>query len=124
MTDFFKSIHSKYYSDKDISFMEYFLELTEHEDKFYVHHSKLMEYGIVTSNRSSVIKEKLEHLLLIEGSDFLLQDILQQDLKHGGSNKKVYYLTPQAFKKCLMRARRYKDQSIDPVYFFILTLIY
>ena len=30
MTDFFKNIHSQFYPDQDITFMEYFLELTEH----------------------------------------------------------------------------------------------
>ena len=30
MTEFFKNIHSQFYPKQDISFMEYFLELTEH----------------------------------------------------------------------------------------------
>lgn len=29
--DFFKIVHTKFYSNQDISFMEYFLDLTAHE---------------------------------------------------------------------------------------------
>jgi len=34
---FFKDIHKRFYPNQDISFMEYFLELTEHEGEFYIH---------------------------------------------------------------------------------------
>ena len=37
LEEFFKDIHSKFYSNYDISFMTYFLELTEQEGKFIVH---------------------------------------------------------------------------------------
>jgi len=54
----------------------------------------------------------LESLGLEEGPEYLLQDILQQ-LPSGAKHKKVYMLTPEAFKKCLMRSRRYRGQTID-----------
>lgn len=100
--------------------MEYFLELCDHEGEFCVPHNKLIEYGIVTSTRSNDIKEKLDNLGLIENNNeiqgnYLLRDIPQQDKMHGGSNKKLYYLTPESFKLCLMRARKYKNQPVDPV---------
>ena len=79
LKDFFKTIHDKFYPKQDISFMEYFLELTEHEGEFYVHHEKLIEYGVMSSKRSSAVKEKLDALELVEDIDYsLLQDILQQ----------------------------------------------
>ncbi len=114
MTDFFKAVHSQFYPDQDISFMEYFLELCDHEGEFIVHHSKLVEYGIMTSDRSNDIKKKLDQLMIIECSDYLLRDI-SQNSQNGGRPSKVYCLTPEAFKKCLMRARRYKGQSVDPI---------
>ena len=40
LEDFFKKIHSKFYPNYDISFMTYFLELTEHEGEFYVHQAR------------------------------------------------------------------------------------
>ncbi len=114
MADFFKSIHGKFYQDQDISFMEYFLELCEHDGEFYIHHNKLIEYGIMTSTESSKIKDKLKNLNLVESSDYVLADI-RENSENGGRPSKVYYLTSEAFKKCLMRARRYKGQPIDPV---------
>ena len=57
LIDFFKTIHHKFYSDYDISFMEYFLELTEKEGEFVVHHEKLVEYGVVTSGRSNDVNK-------------------------------------------------------------------
>jgi hypothetical protein len=39
--------------------MQYFLELTRHRRKFVVHHEKLVEYGIMTSGRSSAVKTNL-----------------------------------------------------------------
>ena len=127
LEDFFKNIHSKFYSDYDISFMKYFLELTAQEGEFVVHHEKLIEYGIVTSNRSSTIKEKLDNLVLVENEDYLLQDVLQQ-VPSGTKHTKVYLLTPEAFKKCLMRAQRRPRQKVDPViycdYYLLLEKTY
>ena len=34
LENFFKNIHQKFYSDYDISFMQYFLELTTREGEF------------------------------------------------------------------------------------------
>ena len=108
--------------------MNYFLELTNHENEFVVHHDKLVEYGIMTSTQSSAVNKRLARLSLIEGEDILVGDVSEQDRNHGGSNKKVYHLTPGAFKKCLMRAQRRVDQPIDPViycnYYLLLEKIY
>ena len=128
LEDFFKNIHQKFYSDYNISFMKYFLELTTHEGEFVVHHEKLIEYGIVTSNRSSTIKEKLDALELVENEDYNLQDILQVRKNRGDVIKKVYMLTPEAFKNCLLRARKYPKQKVDPKvysrYYLLLEKIY
>ena len=115
LKDFFKTIHDKFYPKQDISFMEYFLELTENEGEFIVHHEKLVEYGITSSIRSSVVKEKLDALGLVEDEEYRLQDVLQPVKQGGYSTKKVYMLTPEAFKKCLMRAQRRPKQTVDPV---------
>ena len=127
MTDFFKQIHSQFYPDQDITFMEYFLELTEHENEFIVHHSKLIEYGIMTSMRSSAVKEKLDQLMLVEGEDYQLQDVLQNPQTTGRPSK-TYHLTPSAFKICLMRAQRRATQPVDPIiycnYYLLLEKIY
>ena len=114
LTDFFTSIHSQFYPDQDISFMEYFLDITEHRGEFYIPHSKLIEFGIMTSERSNDALVKFERLQMVEGQDYRLRDVSQQ-LESGTKHSKEYHLTPQAFKKCLMRAQRRADQPIDPV---------
>ena len=128
LVDFFKSVHQKFYSNYDISFMEYFLELTTHEGEFVVHHEKLIEYGIVTSNRSSDIKEKLDNLRLAENEEYNLRDVPQVRKNRGDVIKKIYMLTPEAFKKCLMRAQRRPAQKVDPViycdYYLLLEKTY
>jgi hypothetical protein len=116
--DFIVELHSRFYQHIDISFMDEFLELSsqENENQFVVHHEMLIKYGVATSNRSSAIKDRLESLGLVEAEDYLLQDILQQKKQgSGGSNKKIYYLTPEAFFLSLQRAKRRADQEVDPV---------
>jgi hypothetical protein len=129
LKDFFKTIHDKFYPKQDISFMEYFLELTEHEGEFYVHHEKLIEYGVMSSKRSSAVKEKLDALELVEDIDYSeLRDISQLRPQGGTSTKNVYMLTPEAFKTCLLRARRYPNQTVDPTvyskYYLLLEKTY
>jgi len=43
-----------------------------------------------------------------------LLDVQQLRPQGGTSTKKVYKLTPEAFKTCLMRARKYPNQKVDP----------
>ena len=61
--------------------MEYFLELTTHEGEFVVHHEKLVEYGIMTSNRSSNMKQKLDALELVENIDYSLPNDVRRSGK-------------------------------------------
>jgi hypothetical protein len=128
LKDFFKTIHSKFYPKQDISFMEYFLKLTENEGEFIVHHEKLVEYGITSSKRSSDVKEKLDALGLVEDEEYNLRDVPQVRKNRGTVVKKVYMLTPEAFKKCLMRAQRRPKQTVDPVvycdYYLLLEKTY
>jgi hypothetical protein len=128
LEEFFKDIHERFYPSQDISFMEYFLELTEHEGEFIVHHEKLVEYGIMSSKQSYHVKVKLDALGLVEGEEYRLTDICEPVLQGGYSTKKVYTLTPEAFKTCLMRARKYPGQTVDPAiyskYYLLLEKTY
>ena len=113
LTNFFKLIHSKYYNNIDISFMEYFIKLLDHDGKFYIHHNKLIDYGIMTSTESSKVKKRLNALNLIENEDYLLADVGEQHVS-GIKIHKDYYLTPDAFKLCLIRAQMRANQPINP----------
>ena len=131
LLDFFKNIHKKFFPDYDISFMQYFLELTRHRRKFVVHHEKLVEYGVMTAKNSARVKDKLDALKLVENKDFSLLEVLEdviQNLPQGGRPKKVYMLTPESFKKCLMRAQRRPGQTVDPViysdYYLLLETVF
>jgi len=64
----------------------------------------LIEYGVAASAQSCNIKKRLESLGLEEGLEYQLIDIYEPVKQGGFSKKKVYMLTPEAFKKCLMRA--------------------
>jgi hypothetical protein len=127
LIDFFSEVHDQFYPDVDIGFMEYFLEIAEHEGEFVVEHTKLREYGVMTSIRSNDIKKKLDDLELVKDEDYLLRDISQQ-VPSGIKYSKHYHLTPEAFKKCLMRARRYTGQTVDPTiyvdYYLLLEKIF
>jgi hypothetical protein len=126
LSQFMDEVHQMFYSHVDIrsfaacniSFKDYFMELVDQEGEFVVHHSKLVEYGIVTSERSSNIKKKLGELDMVEGVDFELLRT-EQPVKQGGYvTKKSYILTPESFKKCLMRSRRYTGQDVDPAIYY------
>ena len=69
-------------------------------------------------------------LVLVEDIDYsLLRDVSQQwEGARGIKHTKVYKLTPEAFKKCLMRAQRRPKQKVDPViyceYYLLLEKTY
>jgi len=123
--EFATEVHKRFYPEQDITFMNYFFELAsqENEGKFVVPHQKLIEYGVVTSSRSSNLQARLESLGLEEGPEYVLLDI-QQNSKKGGRPAKVYMLTPEAFKMCLIRARRYNGQTIDVTKYAVNTIFF
>ena len=109
LNEYFTLIQSQFYSKLDISFMDYFLELINKKDEICIEHQKLIEYGIINTNRSNHIKECIEKLNAIENIDFECLTAEPSAVKRvgrGGSNgnKKEYKLTPKLFKLCLMRS--------------------
>jgi len=97
--EFATEVHKRFYPEQDIAFMNYFFELAsqENEGKFVVPHQKLIEYGIATSAQSSDVEKRIKKLGLEEGSEYLLRHMSEQ-LPSGTKHKKVYMLTPEAFK--------------------------
>ncbi len=109
LNEYFKEIHAKFYPNIDISFMDYFLDLTKNEGEFIVEHQKLQEYGVLTTeNKTNNIKKVLDRLFLTENEDYqVLQVEHQSDTSRGIKYSKEYKLTPYAFKLCLIRSKNY-----------------
>jgi hypothetical protein len=108
LTKYFKKVHSKYYSNQDISFMDYFLELVDKQDEFCVNHEKLQEYKVINSIKSNDVLKCIERNQLLENIDFLTAPcgVVKERHSRGGSNgnKIEYNLKPKAFKLCLIRS--------------------
>ena len=69
---------AQFYPDQDISFMDYFLELSQEENQgqFVVRHEKLIEYGIcLATGGSGDIKKRLNKLGLSENEDYWLSQV-------------------------------------------------
>ena len=115
LRDFLIQFCSQFYPDQDISFMDYFLELSkiENECQFIVHHDKLFEYGVTVSNRSSDIKDRLDASNMIENEDFNLRKFPQVKKSTKGPAPKVYMLTPECFKTILIGANKHKSHTTD-----------
>jgi len=68
----------------------------------------------MSSTHSGDVKKKFDKLNLKIDKDYRLGS-RSQPVKQGGFvTQNQYMLTPEAFKKCLMRARRSANQSVDP----------
>ena len=114
---YFNYIHSKFYNNIDISFMDYFLSLIEHRGEFCVEHTKLKEYGIIENieNTNNILKSLIGHGL-IENADYHVRNVSQvrktlNGLNRGEVIKNHYKLTPYAFKLCLIRAKNSKKYA-------------
>ena len=101
----------------DISFMKEFMNLV-HETGFVIRHSRLQTTGVIAHDVSSNnIKKCLESNFLVEGVDYRLRLKTQPVPQGGFSSKKIYMLTPRAFKKCLIRS---KNTQIYASYYLML----
>jgi hypothetical protein len=68
---------------------------------------------LVISYESSVVRRKLNRHKLKEGVDFKVDTSV--DLSSSTKQtRNIYYLTPNAFKKCLIKTKRHPSQTIDP----------
>jgi hypothetical protein len=108
LDEYFNLIHSNFYSNLDISFMGYFLLLSQHENEFIVDLTTFQEFGIINTIKSSDIKLSLNNLTLTENEDYQLIN-------------NEYKLTPFAFKLCLIRSKKTKKYV---KYYLLLEQIY
>ncbi len=115
MNAFMMRYRESFCPDLDLTFMDYFLELSKRENRgqFIVHHEKLFEYGITIDAQSSRAKEKVDVLKFVKDVDYRLTKV-REPVKQGGVvTKNVYHFTPLAFKKILLAARPHARHEIN-----------
>ena len=78
LNEYFSLIQYQFYSNINISFMDYFLELCNNENEFIVDHIKLQEYKVINNLKSSTILQTLNSSNLIENEDYLMHNVMQQ----------------------------------------------
>ena len=123
LIEFFKLMHTNYFSNIDISFMEYFLELCNKQDEFCINQEKLKEYGVLTNiDSSTFIKKCLKDRLKLEENEHYRVCQVTQPVKQGGfvkSNK--YTLNPIGFKIALIRSQNTKKYAM---YYLLLEKVF
>jgi len=116
LKDFTLKLHGQFYPHMNISFMEEFLELADYEKEgqFIVPHKLLAKYGVVASDRNDATKRRLDRLEFVEGRNYVSHHMVGNS-KHGGRPSDIYMLTPESFFLALMRSKRTKGQTVDPI---------
>jgi hypothetical protein len=100
---YFNTIHEKYYNYIDISFMEFFLELNDHDDdECFIHHKYLKTYNVIQDIKSSdKVSRYFNKHNIIEHEHFeAIEIIVKYD--SGSKTKTEYYLNRIGFIKCLL----------------------
>jgi len=125
LINYIKEIHSKFYNNLDISFMDYFTKICQKENEFCVNpihefvNLKIKDKEIESAHLIRTIKRSN----LIENEDYqiLLSHAGEQDCKkYGGNNKKTYLLKPKAFKKLLIDIDDHKQRLRFIEYYLLL----
>jgi len=125
LINYIKEIHSKFYNNIDISFMDYFTKICQKENKFCV--NPINEF-VNLKIKDKVIKSKdlLKTMIrsnLLENEDYQIllgHASLQDCKKYGGNNKKTYLLKPKAFKKLLIDIDDHKQRLRFIEYYLLL----
>ena len=104
LINYIKEIHSKFYNNLDISFMDYFTKICQKEHEFCVNpiyefvNLKIKDKDIESAHlirtlKSSNLIENIDYKVLLSSAGE------QKTYNRGGNNKKLYLLKPKAFKK-------------------------
>jgi len=102
--EYIVNIRDKYYPDIDISFMDFFMEMYDSNE--LISAELLAEYRVLsikpdrTTLDANDIKKIFKRCHLKENEDYVIRR--QLAAKSKGAPKDMYYLTPKAFKICLI----------------------
>ena len=127
-SEYFTIIRTKFLPAIDDKVVNYFMEIAMAEGDFIVPHQKLYEFGVITyTDDSAPVGRCLKNLTLgfdyivlphnVVGQTEIVSNNVVGQTGRGGSNKKQYMLTQDAFKYCLGRA---KNSHIYMKYFVLL----
>ena len=112
ISQYFVRIHKEFYSNIDISFMNYFLEICNKNGQFIIKHEMLKKYGVINNiETSAIIKRCLEQYKLEESKEYMVYNVVHHLIQGQTITKKEYILTPDAFKICLIRAKNSKKYA-------------
>jgi hypothetical protein len=94
----------------NVDFTDHFLRLVETPLDFCVSHEDLYKYGVVSNSdtTSKIVKLLRDTHGFEEGLDYQILNEMVNEGGRGQNNKKVYMMTPDVFKICLMRCRNTK----------------
>jgi len=113
--DYVKEINKLIYK-MDISFIDNFLNLVG-KNEICIPHKYLIDYGIITEDKSSHIIRILNQFNPVENVDYNLADVGQVRKNRGSVIKKEYTLHPRLFKLCLIRS---KNTLVYAMYYLLL----
>ncbi len=116
--EYFNLYSTTFTPNLDLAFVPEFLELVNNKNKLCITHYKLIEYGVVTSNIITHIKECI---LKCNSNDFTITDKHYKEMSEkeyyeqlgldghpskpiGGRPSKIIVITPFIFKLCLLCA--------------------
>lgn len=125
---FFEDVNSKFFKVEDLDFMGYFLSIVK-VSGFKICHDKLFDCGIMKCTDSNDVSRKLYNLGLEEGKDYIVIEAKKKnETSRGFKICKYYYMTPDSFKICLMRAFSRSGQVTKPMtyckYYLLLEKMY
>ena len=120
LSDFFKIMYEKYYTDINIEFMYYFLDLINYENEFYVDCKKLYEYDVI-SPLDDIDNFLINKCKFTKDKDYTFWVKKTYSLTGKKIFKKNYFMTPEKFKYCVIKFSK-TNMYID--YFLLLEKIH
>jgi hypothetical protein len=113
LEDYFKAYHEQFYPEQDISFMDFFIEISAKKHEFCIPRTKLFEYGVMTECTSTNVLARMTNQNLKNEVNYQETKVCSLRSQGGISEKIIYMMKPKAFKKLLMRAGKNSKQTID-----------
>lgn len=105
LIDFFSEVVGLFYPEQDVVSLRYFLTMTYNKNEFFIGNNRLIQYDIIQKKDTediSIMQNKLKDFGLIFNRDYKLI------LPSSRSTVEQYFLTPHAFKKCLIKVNNHE----------------